>query len=134
MLPAPHDELLRRFATFITRERLITDPLRLLAWGSDASFYRLTPTLVVVVESEAEVQRVLEHCAQLGTPVTFRAAGTSLSGQALSDSVLVLPSASMVQSQQEFKNRVRSMTGGGVPGMQQSTTNRPTTPAAGGGR
>jgi len=90
VLPAPYDELHRRLGSFITRERLITDPLRRLAWGSDASFYRLVPKLVVVAESEAEVQRLLEHCAQLRTPVTFRAAGTSLSGQALSDSVLVL--------------------------------------------
>jgi D-lactate dehydrogenase len=46
---------------------------------------------VVVVETEAEVRRV--HRLLRGadrTPVTFRAAGTSLSGQALSDSVLVL--------------------------------------------
>ena len=57
-----------------------------------------------------------------------------LSGLKEGDSVLVLPSASMVQSQQEFKNRVRSMTGGGVPGMQQQGTQRPATPAAGGGR
>ena len=53
MLPAPYDELHRRLGAFITSERLVTDPLRLLAWGSDASFYRLTPKLVVVVESEA---------------------------------------------------------------------------------
>src|SRR4029079_903792 len=34
--------------------------------------------------------RLLADCARHGTPVTFRAAGTSLSGQAISDSVLVL--------------------------------------------
>jgi HlyD family secretion protein len=56
-----------------------------------------------------------------------------VSGLNEGDSVLVLPSASMVQSQQEFKNRVRSMTGGGgVPGMQQQS--RPGGAAAGGGR
>jgi D-lactate dehydrogenase len=90
VLPSPYDELNRRLGAFIPRERLVTDPLRLLAWGSDASFYRLVPQLVVVVESEAEVRRVLECCANARAPVTFRAAGTSLSGQALSDSVLVL--------------------------------------------
>lgn len=36
------------------------------------------------------------------------------------DSVLLLPSASMVQSQQDFKERINRVTGGGaVPGMQQ---------------
>ena len=82
--------LWRELTSWMPRGRVINDPLRLLAWGTDASFYRLVPQLVVVVESEAEVQRVLHCCARAGTPVTFRAAGTSLSGQAVTDSVLVL--------------------------------------------
>jgi D-lactate dehydrogenase len=90
MLPAPYDELHRRLGILIEKQRLVSDPLRLLAWGSDASFYRLVPRLVVVVENEAEVRQVLQCCAALRTPVTFRAAGTSLSGQAVTDSVLML--------------------------------------------
>lgn len=89
-MPAPYDELRRQLGSFIPAARLVTDPLRLLAWGTDASFYRLVPQLVVVAESEDEVRRILGCCSELRTPVTFRAAGTSLSGQALSDSVLVL--------------------------------------------
>jgi len=89
-LRAPYDALHRELGTFIPTSRLVTDPLRLLTWGTDASFYRLVPQIVVVVESEPEVVRVLHVCARLGTPVTFRAAGTSLSGQAVTDSVLVL--------------------------------------------
>jgi len=89
-LKPPYDTLLRDLAAFIPAARLVTDPLRLLAWGSDASFYRLLPKLVVVVANEDEVRRVIICCAARGTPLTFRAAGTSLSGQALSDSVLVL--------------------------------------------
>lgn len=87
---APYDQLYDRLSRSIPTERLIADRLRLLAYGTDASFYRLTPKLVVVVETEAEVQTVLAAAHQLGTPVTFRAAGTSLSGQAVSDSVLVM--------------------------------------------
>jgi D-lactate dehydrogenase len=89
-MATPYDELRRQIGEFIPAARLVTDPLRLLAWGTDASFYRLVPQIVVVVQSEDEVRRVLERCAGLRAPVTFRAAGTSLSGQALSDSVLVL--------------------------------------------
>ncbi len=89
-LPTPYAVLHARAAEFIPAERLVIDPLRLLTWGTDASFYRLVPKIAVVVESEAEVARLLELCAELGTPLTFRAAGTSLSGQAISDSVLVL--------------------------------------------
>lgn len=44
------------------------------------------------------------------------------SGLVEGDSVLVLPSASLIQSQQEFKNRFNRMTGGGgVPGMRSQT-------------
>ena len=89
-LRPPYDALHRLLLEFIPEERLVTDPLRLLTWGTDASFYRLVPQLAVVVESEQEVIRLLAACAELATPVTFRAAGTSLSGQAITDSVLVL--------------------------------------------
>ncbi|MGB2130359.1 MAG: FAD-binding and (Fe-S)-binding domain-containing protein [Marinobacterium sp.] len=74
---------------FIPTERLITDPLRTLAYGTDASFYRLIPQLVVRVESEQEVVNLIKLANELGTPLTFRAAGTSLSGQAITDAVLV---------------------------------------------
>ncbi len=86
----PYEALRREAAAFIPHERLITDPLRLLTWGTDASFYRLVPKLAVVVDSEAEVIALLRACARHGTPVTFRGAGTSLSGQAITDSVLMM--------------------------------------------
>jgi HlyD family secretion protein len=53
-----------------------------------------------------------------------------VSGLNPEDSVLVLPSASLVQSQQEFKERVTRVTGTGLPGLQspqQGTTKAPTT-------
>jgi len=89
-LRPPYGELWLELSGFVPRHRLITDPLRLLTWGTDASFYRLVPALAVVVESEGEVVRVLAACARHRAPVTFRAGGTSLSGQAITDSVLVL--------------------------------------------
>ena len=46
------------------------------------------------------------------------------------DTVLLLPSASLVQSQADMKDRFNRMTGGGVPGMKQAT---PVGGAAGGG-
>jgi len=67
-----------------------TDPLRRLAWGTDAGFYRLIPHAVLFPETEEEVSYILKRAWELGVPLTFRAAGTSLSGQAVSDSVLVV--------------------------------------------
>ncbi|WP_461537226.1 FAD-binding and (Fe-S)-binding domain-containing protein [Spongorhabdus nitratireducens] len=76
----------------IPSKRLLKDASRLLAFGTDASFYRLIPQLVVLVESEQEVQQVIAEAAKRQVPLTFRAAGTSLSGQAITDSVLVIAS------------------------------------------
>jgi D-lactate dehydrogenase len=74
----------------LPERQVITDSLRRLAYGTDASFYRLTPEVVAVVESEEEVQALLQAARTHQRPVTFRAAGTSLSGQAVTDSVLAL--------------------------------------------
>ena len=63
--------------------------MRTFAYGTDASFYRLNPKQVVRVHSEEEIARILPIAQRLQVPVTFRAAGTSLSGQALTDSVLL---------------------------------------------
>ncbi|EPC00182.1 4Fe-4S ferredoxin [Litchfieldella anticariensis FP35 = DSM 16096] len=88
--PRAYHELKTALAASIPSERLIDDPLRTLAYGTDASFYRLIPQLIVRVESEAELILTLAECHTRGLPVTFRAAGTSLSGQAVTDSVLIL--------------------------------------------
>lgn len=81
-----YDHLLR----MIDKDRLFHDPLHTLAFGTDASFYRMIPKLVVKAKNEEEVSFVLQEASKLKLPVTFRAAGTSLSGQAISDSVLVI--------------------------------------------
>ncbi|WP_148251957.1 FAD-binding and (Fe-S)-binding domain-containing protein [Aidingimonas lacisalsi] len=86
----PYKELLEALREILPAERLIHDPLRTLAYGSDASFYRLIPQLVVYIDSETELAIVLTETHARALPVTFRAAGTSLSGQAVTDSVLIL--------------------------------------------
>src|SRR6195952_3438285 len=74
----------------IPANRRFDDPTSTLAFGTDASFYRLIPKLVIRVESEDEVVSLLKLAQVDKVPVTFRAAGTSLSGQAISDSVLIV--------------------------------------------
>lgn len=50
------------------------------------------------------------------------------------DSVLILPSASLVQSQQEFKSRFSQMTGGGLGGMRSGSGTTGQTGGAAGGQ
>ena len=85
-----HKQFLNEISTFIPAERIYTDELRRLAWGTDAGFYRLVPQIVIRSANEKEISRILEVADKFTVPVTFRAAGTSLSGQAISDSVLIV--------------------------------------------
>lgn len=68
----------------------IEDYSRRYAYGTDASFYRLVPELIVMVANPKQAQAVIKAANQHHVAITFRAAGTSLSGQAITDSVLVL--------------------------------------------
>lgn len=74
----------------IDKDRIFHDPLRTLAYSADASFYRLIPQMVIKPKDEKEVSWLLQGSQKFKVPVTFRAAGTSLSGQAVTDSVLVI--------------------------------------------
>ncbi len=89
MLPEKYQEFYQKIVVTIDKKKIITDPLRTIAFGTDASFYRLIPKIVINVENEKEVQLILREASKLNLSVTFRAAGTSLSGQAITDSILV---------------------------------------------
>ncbi len=85
-----YDELLSEIKRFIPEERIYTDELRTLGWGTDASFYRQIPKIVIRSDGEQEVAKIVKACNKYKIPFTFRAAGTSLSGQSISDSVLIV--------------------------------------------
>ena len=87
MLNGKYKVLYDKLITTIARERVFHDPLYTLAYGTDASFYRLIPRLVIRAKDEYEVSMILKESSGLSIPLTFRAAGTSLSGQAITDSV-----------------------------------------------
>ncbi len=82
--------LIHQLRKQLPADSVITDQLRLLAYGTDASFYRLIPEVITIIQSESDMQQVLTIACQHGKPVTIRAAGTSLSGQAISNGVLAL--------------------------------------------
>ncbi|MCL9773885.1 FAD-binding and (Fe-S)-binding domain-containing protein [Vibrio methylphosphonaticus] len=91
-----HDTTIDRYQTLqtilaekIPTQRIITGEPERLAYGTDASFYRLIPKIVLRLKSLDEVIFAIQQCSTLSIHFTFRAAGTSLSGQAVSDSVLI---------------------------------------------
>ncbi|MFB7883474.1 FAD-binding and (Fe-S)-binding domain-containing protein [Microbacterium sp. NPDC056057] len=69
--------------------RLKTRAIDRVAYASDASHFLLTPEAVLVAADAAEVGRVMRAAGRSGARLTFRSGGTSLSGQASTDGLLV---------------------------------------------
>ncbi len=69
--------------------RLKTRAIDRVAYAGDASHFLFTPRAVLVAADAGEVGRVMRAATTAGSPVTFRSGGTSLSGQASTDGLLV---------------------------------------------
>jgi len=69
--------------------RVSTRALDRHAAAHDASHFLLTPQVVVTARDAAEVGRLFAVSARRGVPLTLRSGGTSLSGQGVTDGILV---------------------------------------------
>ena len=84
------DPVLRQsLEAIVGPERVFDRPVDRVAFASDASFYRLVPRAVVFPIDVDDVRKLFRLSQEREIPMTFRAAGTSLSGQAISDGILV---------------------------------------------
>ncbi len=59
-----------------------------LAYAHDASLYRVVPDAIIRPANENEIKSLLRHGNETQTPITFRTAGTSLSGQAVGSGII----------------------------------------------
>jgi len=84
------EQFLSDLRKLLPSDRIYTDELRTLGWGTDASFYRQIPKVVIRSDGEEEISKIVSLCKKYKLPFTFRAAGTSLSGQSCTDSVLIV--------------------------------------------
>jgi len=89
MSPATANSLRDALAAIVGPERVLDRPVDLVAFASDASFYRLIPKAVAFAGSVEDVRGLFRLSHAERVPMTFRAAGTSLSGQSVSDGILV---------------------------------------------
>ena len=78
----------KQLEAIIPPDRIKTRLIDLVAYASDAGFYYLRPKAVVQPVSEEEVQKLFAFSREHRIPLTFRAAGTSLSGQSITDGIL----------------------------------------------
>jgi len=86
---ARDDALVRDLGHVLAPERVLSRPIDLLGRSVDASIYRLVPRAIVRPRDLAEVRRLLAYARRRARHLTFRTAGTSLSGQAVTDDILV---------------------------------------------
>lgn len=70
-------------------DKVLTGVSDLVRYASDASPYRFLPQVVVVPQTVEDVAAVLAYAHREGREVVFRAAGTSLNGQAQGEDILV---------------------------------------------
>ncbi|MEZ2189214.1 FAD-binding and (Fe-S)-binding domain-containing protein [Corynebacterium sp. CCM 9204] len=75
--------------TLLGKENVSTRVSDLVRYASDASPYRAVPQVVVRPRNARDLAAIMRFAARNGRHLTFRSAGTSLNGQAMSEDILV---------------------------------------------
>src|SRR5262245_44065045 len=83
------EELQNKLVAILPKERVKARLIDRYAYASDASHFYLVPKAVVQPISIEEIQRLFSFSHQYKINLTFRAGGTSLSSQAITDGILV---------------------------------------------
>src|ERR1700744_1911487 len=79
----------KKLQEILPAERIKTRLIDLVSYASDAGFYRLIPKAVVQPVNESEIISLFRFSAENNIPIVFRTGGTSLSGQSITDGILV---------------------------------------------
>ena len=82
-------DLREHLSQILPAQRVLTSYLHRVAYANDASYFHLVPQAVVQPNSIGEIQSLFKFTQRSQIPMTFRAGGTSLSGQAVTDGILV---------------------------------------------
>jgi D-lactate dehydrogenase len=81
--------MLNALHKILPKERIKTRLIDRYAYASDASHFYLIPKAIVQPNTIGEIQKLFEWSHQYKMHITFRAGGTSLSGQGVTDGLLV---------------------------------------------
>src|SRR5881397_1565573 len=81
--------MLKALQQIIPATRIRSRYIDVVSFASDAGFYYLVPEAVVQPVSEAEIISLFRFSHDYTIPLVFRAGGTSLSGQSVTDGILV---------------------------------------------
>ena len=81
--------MLNSLLKILPKERIKTRLIDRYAFASDASHFYLIPKAILQPNCMEEIQKIFEYSHQNNIHITFRAGGTSLSGQGVTDGILV---------------------------------------------
>lgn len=69
--------------------QVLSDFASLTAYAVDASIYRVAPQAIALIESEADLVKLLDYARARGVPLTARCGGTNLTGNALGSGIIL---------------------------------------------
>lgn len=81
--------LKEKLTAILPDQRIRTRLIDRIAYANDASYFHLVPQAVVQPNSIEEIRSLFNFSQDQRIPMTFRAAGTNLTGQAVTDGILV---------------------------------------------
>lgn len=81
--------MLSDLKTIIPSQRIRDSFIDRISFASDAGFYQLIPKAVVQPINEDEIRMLFQFSLKKNIPLVFRTGGTSLSGQSITDGILV---------------------------------------------
>jgi D-lactate dehydrogenase len=81
--------LKKELSSILPEKRIHTRLIDRIAYANDASYFRLVPQAVVQPDSVGEIRELFKFSQGQNIPMAFRAAGTNLTGQAVTDGILV---------------------------------------------
>ena len=73
---------------YLDQHMVLSRTIDRLAYSRDASIYRILPEVVVRPQNESDIQKLFKYANYANKSVTFRASGTSLSGQTVNDGII----------------------------------------------
>ena len=89
ILPDKKSTLVQDLHRLLSLHQVKSDASTLKAYSVDASIYKLAPKVVVLPESEEDIDRIVDYAVRQGIPLTPRAAGTNLTGSAIGTGIIL---------------------------------------------
>jgi len=88
-MPNPTPAIVADLRRLLGNAKVLSDDPALAAYAIDASIYRLDPQAVVLIENETDLIPVVEYARRNRIPLTARAGGSNLTGNAIGEGIIL---------------------------------------------